>query len=83
MECRKCGACCIAPSITSAMPAMPQGKPAGVRCRHLDGHNLCTLFGRPERPSFCLGWKPSPDVCGASFDEAMANIAALEAQTAQ
>jgi len=80
MECRKCGACCIAPSIASAMP---QGKLAGVRCRHLDDRNLCMLFGRPERPSFCLGWKPSPDICGANFDEAMANIAALEARTAQ
>jgi len=83
MECRKCGACCIAPSIASAMPDMPYGKPAGVRCRHLDGRNLCKLFGRPERPSFCRGWKPSPDVCGANFDEAMANIAALEARTAR
>jgi predicted alpha/beta-hydrolase family hydrolase len=65
------------------MPAMPQGKPAGVRCRHLDGHNLCTLFGRPERPSFCLGWKPSPEICGANFNEAIANIEAMEAQTAR
>ena len=27
-----CGACCIAPSISSAIPGMPDGKPAGVRC---------------------------------------------------
>ena len=30
MECRTdCGACCIAPSISSPIPGMPQGKPAG------------------------------------------------------
>ncbi|MBF7801077.1 YkgJ family cysteine cluster protein, partial [Klebsiella pneumoniae] len=29
MECRTdCGACCIAPSISSPIPGMPQGKPA-------------------------------------------------------
>ncbi len=83
MECRKCGACCIAPSITSPMPGMPAGKPAGVRCRHLDERNLCVLFGRPERPAFCLGWKPGPDVCGAGFHDAMANIEALERRTSQ
>jgi hypothetical protein len=26
-----CGACCIAPSISSPIPGMPHGKPAGVR----------------------------------------------------
>jgi Fe-S-cluster containining protein len=32
MNCRLgCGACCIAPSISSPIPGMPQGKPAGVR----------------------------------------------------
>lgn len=82
MDCQKCGACCIAPSITSSMPGMPDGKPAGVRCRHLNDRNLCVLFSRAERPGFCLGWQPGPDVCGASFDEAMANIAAMEARTA-
>ncbi|MCF5019628.1 YkgJ family cysteine cluster protein, partial [Pseudomonas lactis] len=29
MKCREgCGACCIAPSISSPLPGMPQGKPA-------------------------------------------------------
>ena len=36
-----CGACCIAPSITSAIPGMPLGKPAGVRCVQLDDDNRC------------------------------------------
>ncbi|NBX68342.1 MAG: YkgJ family cysteine cluster protein, partial [Proteobacteria bacterium] len=37
MECRiGCGACCIAPSISSPLPGMPHGKPAGVRCVNLN-----------------------------------------------
>ena len=79
MECRAgCGACCIAPSISSAIPGMPQGKPAGVRCVQLDENFRCKLFGRPERPRVCLGFRPEPAVCGASRDEALALIASLE-----
>ena len=80
--CRKCGACCIAPSITTPMPNMPNGKPAGVRCVNLNDENLCTLYGRPERPTFCSGWKPDRELCGKNFVQAMKNIAALERQTA-
>ncbi|MGR5456700.1 YkgJ family cysteine cluster protein, partial [Vibrio alfacsensis] len=30
MDCRLgCGACCIAPSISSPIPGMPNGKPSG------------------------------------------------------
>ena len=81
MTCKKCGACCIAPSITTAIPNMPDGKPAGVRCVNLTAENLCTLFGKPERPSFCLAWPPTPELCGGSFREAMESISALEEQT--
>ena len=63
------------------MPGMPEGKPAGVRCIHLDDNHLCRLHGRPERPAFCRGWQPDPAVCGNTFQEAMANIAALEEKT--
>ncbi|MEO8036559.1 MAG: YkgJ family cysteine cluster protein, partial [Acidobacteriota bacterium] len=36
MDCRTgCAACCIAPSITSPIPGMPEGKAAGVRCVQL------------------------------------------------
>ncbi|MGO2368564.1 MAG: YkgJ family cysteine cluster protein, partial [Serratia sp. (in: enterobacteria)] len=32
MDCRAdCGACCIAPSISSPIPGMPNGKPANTR----------------------------------------------------
>ena len=54
MKCRVgCGACCIAPSISSYIPGMPNGKPAGVRCIQLDENNYCKLFERSERPAVC------------------------------
>jgi hypothetical protein len=63
------------------MPNMPYGKPAGTRCANLNEQNECILYGRPERPFFCIGWQPSPEVCGRNLDEALTNIAALEAAT--
>jgi Fe-S-cluster containining protein len=82
MKCRKCGACCIAPSITTPIPHMPNGKPAGTRCASLNDRNECTLYNRPERPAFCAGWQPAPELCGTSFDEAIRNIAVLERNSA-
>ncbi len=82
MECRAgCGACCIAPSINTPMPGMPQGKPAGVRCLHLDENNLCLLFGSPLRPGFCGVFAASEEVCGQSRDEAIRLIGWLEGAT--
>ena len=43
------------------MPDMPDGKPAGARCPHLDASNLCRLFGLPSRPAFCSGLRPEPE----------------------
>jgi len=83
MDCRpRCGACCIAPSISSAIPGMPQGKPAGVPCVQLDEGMRCRLFGRPERPPFCVSLRPGPEMCGASRAAAMAYLATLESATA-
>jgi Fe-S-cluster containining protein len=82
MDCRKCGACCIAPSITTAMPNMPGGKPAGVRCANLNDANECTLYAEPQRPPFRIGWQPTPEFCGRNFDQAMRSLAALERDTA-
>ncbi|TMS59026.1 YkgJ family cysteine cluster protein [Imbroritus primus] len=83
MNCRdNCGACCIAPSITSPVPGMPHGKPAGVPCVQLTVDFRCRIFGRPERPAFCGGLQPSADMCGAKRDDAIVWLAALEAQTA-
>ncbi len=83
LACRPgCGACCIAPSIHSPLPAMPQGKAAGIPCSHLDADFRCTIFARPERPNFCSGLQPSPEMCGDSRQAALAWLAALEAATA-
>ena len=66
MNCRPgCAACCIAPSISSPIPGMPQGKPAGVRCIQLDAQDRCMLFGDPRRPAVCGSLQPSIEMCGA------------------
>ena len=58
MQCRVgCGACCIAWSISSPIPGMPNGKPAGVRCVQLTSDNKCKLFDKPERPLVCSSCK--------------------------
>lgn len=77
-----CGACCIAPSISSPIPGMPDGKPAGVRCRQLTPDGLCRLYGHPDRPGVCVRFRADPDVCGASREEALALLRALEVGTA-
>jgi uncharacterized protein len=83
MECRVgCGACCIAPSISSPIPGMPGGKPAGVRCAQLTPDNRCALFGRPERPAVCNSLRPSAEMCGRSDQEAMIRLTLLERATA-
>jgi uncharacterized protein len=82
MACRPgCGACCIAPSITTPLPGMPHGKPAGMPCVQLDETYGCRLFGRPERPAFCVGLKPQPAMCGTQREEAMENLRILELAT--
>jgi uncharacterized protein len=83
MECRDgCGACCIAPSITSPIPGMPHGKPAGVRCVQLSSDNRCLIFGRADRPAFCAGLRPTEEMCGSDAADAMARLVRLELLTA-
>ena len=83
MNCRPgCAACCIAPSISSALPGLPHGKPAGQPCAHLDEALRCRLFGRPERPSVCASLKPSMDMCGSERSHAMLWLRQLERDTA-
>ena len=82
MECRSgCGACCIAPSISSAIPGMPSGKPAGVRCVQLSASNACLIFGHPQRPAVCGSLQPHDAMCGQTSAQAMAWLAQLEIQT--
>ena len=79
MECRiGCGACCIAPSISSPIPGMPDGKPAGVRCIHLTKDYTCGIYDRPDRPEVCDKFKADPAVCGENREEALELLSMLE-----
>jgi len=78
MQCRSgCGACCIAPSITSAIPGMLSGKAAGVRCVQLTDDNRCAIFGDPRRPSVCVTLRASVEMCGADNDVAATHVHAM------
>ena len=82
MNCRpNCGACCIAPSISSPIPGMPLGKPAGTRCIQLAPDETCKIFGRPERPAVCRSLLPSDEMCGSSREQAIRWLDAIEKQT--
>jgi hypothetical protein len=82
MDCRVgCGACCVAPSISSPLPGMPDGKPAGVRCPHLTMEHRCALFGLAERPAVCVSLRPNPEMCGGSAREAYTGLIRLERAT--
>jgi uncharacterized protein len=82
MDCRVgCGACCIAPSISSPIPGMPNGKPAGVRCVQLTEDNRCRLFGKPERPEVCNRLQASEEMCGRTAQEAFVYLTFLERET--
>ena len=76
-----CGACCIAPSISSPIPGMPHGKPAGVRCVQLTEDNRCRLFGLPERPAVCVGLRPNAEMCGETREAAFVYLERLELLT--
>ncbi|SDU09330.1 YkgJ family cysteine cluster protein [Halopseudomonas salegens] len=79
MQCRSgCAACCIAPSISSPLPGLPLGKPAGVACPHLDAEWRCQLFGSPLRPRVCAEFQAEPAICGSHRDQALQIITLLE-----
>ncbi len=81
-ECRLgCGACCIAPSISTPIPGMPDGKPAGMRCVQLNKDNLCLLFGQTSRPAVCLQFKAEQAICANTNSEALAILTQLEFET--
>ena len=82
MECRpECGACCIAPSISSAIPGMPNGKPAGERCVQLLDDARCAIFGSAERPDVCRDFMPDIEICGDTKQQAIDTITFLEIAT--
>ncbi|AKZ74220.1 MULTISPECIES: YkgJ family cysteine cluster protein [Enterobacter] len=83
MDCRPdCGACCTAPSISSPIPGMPEGKPANTRCVQLSETNLCMIFGSPLRPKVCSGLQPTAEMCGSTREQAITYLLELEALTA-
>lgn len=82
MECRAgCGACCIALSISSPIPGMPAGKPAGIRCVQLTEDHRCRLYGQPDRPAVCARLRPSEEMCGETREHALTWLAELERAT--
>ena len=82
LACRTgCGACCIAPSISSPIPGMPHGKPAGVRCVQLTDDLRCAIFNDPARPACCGGLQPSTEMCGETREYALAWLTQLEQMT--
>ena len=79
MICRpNCGACCIAPSISSPIPGMPDGKPANVRCIHLTNEYQCGIYHSDNRPDVCTAFQAEESVCGKSREEAIQNLYWLE-----
>lgn len=83
MECRAgCAACCIAVSISTPIPGIPEGKPAGLPCVQLLPDLRCALFGKPERPGVCGSLQPSREMCGESAAHAFAYLERLERLTA-
>ena len=82
MKCRPgCIACCSVISISSPLPGMPDGKPAGVRCVNLDENNLCRIYDNPLRPSVCRNLMPNAEMCGSDNQYAEAYLAELERLT--
>lgn len=79
IECRAgCGACCTAISISSDIPGMPHGKPAGVTCIHLSPEGLCQIFGQAERPQVCSDFQAEKAICGETTEDAFRIISDLE-----
>lgn len=48
-DCTRCGACCVAPDISTL------GKALGVRCPHLGADNLCQVYD--DRPAICRSYQ--------------------------
>ena len=82
MKCRiGCGACCIAISISSPIPGMSQGKPAGVKCANLSEDRQCLIHESSIYPSVCKNLKPSKEMCGNTFEFAYQYLSELERLT--
>jgi len=72
MKCREnCGACCIALSISTPIPGMPEGKPAGVTCIHLLDDYKCDIYTNSGKPKVCTDFKAEKEFCGSDREEAL------------
>ncbi|MBI5623574.1 MAG: YkgJ family cysteine cluster protein [Elusimicrobia bacterium] len=79
MDCRPgCAACCQAPSISSPLPGMPGGKPAGTACVNLTEAGLCSVWGTDLYPPVCRDFPAESGVCGGGRQEALVLLASLE-----
>ena len=82
MDCRKgCGACCIAPSISSPLPGLPFGKMPGERCQHLNDLLQCSLIDDERRPDACRRFSADEDCCGSNRFEALQILRRLESDS--
>ncbi|OFX55500.1 MAG: hypothetical protein A2046_10120 [Bacteroidetes bacterium GWA2_30_7] len=80
MECRlNCGVCCIIPSISSAIPGLPNGKKSGVVCPHLNTDYSCNIYNKPDKPKVCSDFKADILTCGNNRNEAIKLLTDLEA----
>ena len=57
---------------------MPEGKPAGVRCVHLDEDLRCRLFGDARRPALCDAFCGRAGICGDDREQALVKLRRLE-----
>jgi hypothetical protein len=60
---------------------MPEGKPAGVACVHLDDAMRCKLFGDSRRPDLCRKFEAEAAVCGSNRQQALEGLQRLEVQS--
>ena len=82
MFCHKnCAACCSVISISSPLPGMPEGKPAGVRCHNLTIDELCSIHGKENYPNVCLNFTMSVETCGLEAKDAINYLTELEKLT--
>ena len=83
MECRSPAAPPVASPPVSAVP-FPVCQMASrlvCSCVQLDAALGCKIFGQPERPAVCGGFRPMVDVCGSHRAEAIWLIGELERLT--
>ncbi|QUJ03658.1 YkgJ family cysteine cluster protein [Salmonella enterica subsp. enterica] len=81
MDCRSgCGACC-APSISSPIPGMPNGKPMNTRCVHFSEDACALSFGSPLRPKCAPGLQPTGDMCLTTGKNTIIYLLELEQKT--